>query len=205
MEPLGTTGRYRFPAAARLDKPGVQRLLDSGKRLGGAGTAPWSARVSGTGNALTRLAIAVPKRFVKSSVDRNRLKRIVREAFRQHPGRHASLDMLVQFNGVAKSIDRNQLYQAREAITRLLGRAAEKAAQRLTKMSLLAKALLVLIRGYQYALSPYFGSQCRFSPTCSHYATEAINRYGAIKGGFLASKRILRCHPRNPGGYDPIP
>ena len=65
--------------------------------------------------------------------------------------------------------------------------------------------LIALIRFYQIALSPYFGSQCRFSPTCSQYAREAITRHGALKGTWLAGARLLRCHPWHPGGYDPVP
>ncbi len=68
------------------------------------------------------------------------------------------------------------------------------------------KVLLALIRFYQRAISPYFPARCRFRPTCSAYAMEAINKYGAAKGGWLALKRFCRCHPfsrRDP--YDPVP
>lgn len=72
-------------------------------------------------------------------------------------------------------------------------------------MSLMAKLLLLMVRAYQYVLSPYFGTQCRFTPTCSHYAADALKKYGAIKGGYLTTRRLLRCHPWHDGGYDPIP
>ena len=63
-----------------------------------------------------------------------------------------------------------------------------------------------LIRFYQVCLSPLKGGpSCRFTPTCSQYALEAIEKYGALKGGWLALKRILRCHPFHKGGYDPVP
>lgn len=65
--------------------------------------------------------------------------------------------------------------------------------------------LIAVIRAYQYLLSPWWGSQCRFSPTCSHYAVEALERHGALMGSWLAAKRILRCHPWSAGGYDPVP
>lgn len=65
--------------------------------------------------------------------------------------------------------------------------------------------LIGAIRVYQIALSPYFGSQCRFTPTCSEYAKEAIIRHGALKGSWLAVRRIGRCHPYHPGGHDPVP
>jgi uncharacterized protein len=72
-------------------------------------------------------------------------------------------------------------------------------------MSFLARILIKLVRAYQYLLSPLIGSQCRFTPTCSHYAAEALQKHGAIKGSFFASGRLLRCHPWCDGGYDPVP
>ena len=66
-------------------------------------------------------------------------------------------------------------------------------------------ALLLLIRFYRAAISPLFPPSCRYVPTCSQDAMEAIGKYGAAKGGWLALKRILRCHPFHKGGYDPVP
>jgi putative membrane protein insertion efficiency factor len=62
-----------------------------------------------------------------------------------------------------------------------------------------------LIRGYQRLLSPSLGKNCRYTPTCSQYAYEAIGRFGVFKGGAMATKRIARCHPLHEGGYDPVP
>jgi putative membrane protein insertion efficiency factor len=67
------------------------------------------------------------------------------------------------------------------------------------------RLLLLAIRGYQIALSPFFGTQCRFYPTCSHYAAEAITTHGALGGTWLAIKRVLKCHPWHEGGVDPVP
>lgn len=64
--------------------------------------------------------------------------------------------------------------------------------------------LIFFIKIYQKFISPITKPSCRFYPTCSEYAIDAINKYGFIKGSFLAIKRILRCHPFNPGGYDPV-
>jgi uncharacterized protein len=61
------------------------------------------------------------------------------------------------------------------------------------------------IRFYQLAISPMMPAACRYYPTCSNYAIEAIDKYGAMKGGWLAVRRILRCHPFRPGGFDPVP
>ena len=65
--------------------------------------------------------------------------------------------------------------------------------------------LLFLIRVYQLTLSPFLGRHCRFTPTCSQYAAEAVERYGALRGTWLALKRLGRCHPFCAGGYDPLP
>ena len=67
------------------------------------------------------------------------------------------------------------------------------------------KLFLALIRFYQRAISPYTPAACRFTPTCSQYAVEAIELHGAFKGGALALRRILRCHPFGKSGYDPVP
>jgi hypothetical protein len=64
---------------------------------------------------------------------------------------------------------------------------------------------LLMLRGYQYAIRPLLGANCRFYPSCSDYAREAIERYGVLKGAWLALRRIGRCHPYHPGGFDPVP
>jgi putative membrane protein insertion efficiency factor len=71
--------------------------------------------------------------------------------------------------------------------------------------SFIAGALVGLIRVYQVAISPILGPRCRFYPSCSHYAIDAIRLHGGARGGWLAVRRIVRCHPLNPGGYDPVP
>jgi putative membrane protein insertion efficiency factor len=68
------------------------------------------------------------------------------------------------------------------------------------------KALLLLaLRGYQYAIRPLLGANCRFHPSCSDYAREAIDRHGALRGCWLTLRRLGRCHPYHPGGFDPVP
>ena len=82
-------------------------------------------------------------------------------------------------------------------------RLLRRAAQLFT--ALLKNMMILLIMFYRRAISPLFPPCCRFVPTCSQYALEAVRRYGPFKGGRMAVRRILRCHPFNPGGYDPVP
>lgn len=67
------------------------------------------------------------------------------------------------------------------------------------------KGMLVMLRFYKREISPMLPPCCRYTPTCSEYAMQAVEKYGAVKGGWLAAKRILRCHPFHEGGYDPVP
>ncbi|MFA7240180.1 MAG: membrane protein insertion efficiency factor YidD [Sulfuricellaceae bacterium] len=69
----------------------------------------------------------------------------------------------------------------------------------------MSRILVWLIRGYQYFISPYLGPSCRYTPTCSEYASQALTRYGVFKGGWMSTKRLCRCHPWRHGGYDPLP
>jgi putative membrane protein insertion efficiency factor len=64
---------------------------------------------------------------------------------------------------------------------------------------------ILLVRGYRFAIAPVLPKSCRFTPSCSAYAEEALHKHGLLRGLWLAAKRILRCHPFHPGGYDPVP
>ena len=87
------------------------------------------------------------------------------------------------------------------------GKAASSTIGRATRLVLRLPAftLVFAIRGYQVMLSPLLPSSCRFIPSCSAYAVEAVQRHGALRGGWLAARRIGRCHPFHPGGFDPVP
>ena len=72
-------------------------------------------------------------------------------------------------------------------------------------MSPAARALLAVLAGYRRWVSPLLGPRCRFAPSCSAYAVEAVERHGALRGSWLAVRRLARCHPFHPGGHDPVP
>lgn len=75
----------------------------------------------------------------------------------------------------------------------------------MAKTRLLQKILVAVITAYRYCISPLLGNHCRFTPSCSQYTQEAITQWGVMRGLGLACRRILRCHPWHPGGYDPVP
>lgn len=72
-------------------------------------------------------------------------------------------------------------------------------------MSIFSYPLIFIIYVYRYTLSPLIGNQCRFYPTCSHYAEEAVKKHGAWRGSIMAIRRLFRCHPWHEGGFDPVP
>lgn len=72
-------------------------------------------------------------------------------------------------------------------------------------MTIMARLLIWIVKAYQLVLSPFFGQQCRFYPTCSQYAIEAIQKHGALRGVYYTVRRLFRCHPWCDGGHDPVP
>jgi putative membrane protein insertion efficiency factor len=68
----------------------------------------------------------------------------------------------------------------------------------------MARIVILILKAYKYLLSPFLPQGCRFTPTCSVYSMDAIKRYGTVKGLYLSLRRILKCHPFHPGGYDPV-
>ena len=71
-------------------------------------------------------------------------------------------------------------------------------------MQIVRQTVVALLQGYKWAISPLIPPSCRYAPTCSEYAMEAVERYGVLRGGFMAAARVLRCHPFAKGGYDPV-
>lgn len=86
-----------------------------------------------------------------------------------------------------------------------MNRRAVSATEARPVVRLPSRLLAAVIRGYQRFVSPAFPPSCRFHPSCSQYALEAITRHGALKGSWLAVRRLARCHPFHPGGFDPVP
>lgn len=74
-----------------------------------------------------------------------------------------------------------------------------------TLLQILSLPFILLIKLYQWIISPWLGQKCRFTPTCSHYAVEALKKYGPVKGLWLTIKRVSKCHPWGGHGYDPVP
>ena len=89
------------------------------------------------------------------------------------------------------------------ALTGRAGRATTGALRFLVRLP--ARLVVALLRVWQYLVSPVYGPTCRFYPSCSAYALEAVDRHGLVRGGWLALRRLGRCHPWNPGGVDPVP
>jgi len=69
----------------------------------------------------------------------------------------------------------------------------------------MSRLAIIMVRFYQFFMSPLLGANCRYYPSCSHYAVDALRKYGFFRGTWLSLRRLLRCHPFHPGGYDPVP
>ena len=139
------------------------------------------------------MGLAIAKKCARRAVDRNRLKRLVRESFRLERLGLPGLDLVVMCRRDA--VDGGQ--SATSGLTdQTLGAHSG---------TIMRKVLIGLIRVYQYLISPLLGNHCRFYPSCSHYAAEAIETHGALRGSWLALRRLSRCHPWHEGGIDPVP
>lgn len=155
-------------------------------------------------DAAASILISVPKKRFKRAVKRNLVKRQVREAYRKN--KHLLLDALA-------SRDKNWsllLYGWTIIFTlRPRWRKSEEIALSYSRKSGMKKIfsylLLLPVYFYRGYISPMTPPSCRFVPTCSEYAIEAIKKYGPFKGLYLAVRRILRCHPWGGSGYDPVP
>ena len=149
--------------------------------------------------AAASILISVPKKRFKRAVKRNLVKRQVREAYRKN--KHLLLDALASQNKrliiAFIWLDNHIHSSAEEAAVSYSGKAGMK--------KILSYLLLLPVYFYRGYISPMTPPSCRFVPTCSEYAIEAIKKHGPFKGLYLAVRRILRCHPWGGSGYDPVP
>ena len=139
------------------------------------------------GEESNQLGISVSKK-VGNSVVRHHIARLMREIFRLNNEKiETGLNIIVVARTAAAASDYKQIEVK-------------------LKMKIIKKTMILMIRGYQKYLSPLKRyTHCIYTPTCSQYAIEALEKYGVFKGTWLACKRILRCHPFAEGGYDPVP
>lgn len=173
------------------------------------------------------ILVSVPKKYFKHAVDRNLLKRRIREAYRLNKGLLQSMPARVEFmllyqkRRIATFAEIEEI--VKKALERILAEACAEASPEACATAVAADnsknapqgcslarrvataPLVLLVRFYQICISPLKPSCCRFTPTCSQYALEALRKYGVFKGTWLAIKRILRCHPWGGSGYDPVP
>ena len=173
------------------------------------------------------ILVSVPKKYFKHAVDRNLLKRRIREAYRlnkellQNMPARVEFMLLYQKRRIATFAEIEEI--VKKALERILSEVCAEASPEACATAVAADnsknapqscslarrvataPLVLLVRFYQICISPLKPSCCRFTPTCSQYALEALRKYGVFKGTWLAIKRILRCHPWGGSGYDPVP
>jgi len=165
-----------FPRDARLlEAAGYGQVFKRNKRLT---NRYWIVLAHRSGSDHSRLGLAIAKKRAKRAVDRNRIKRIARESFRHNR-------VLLKGYDYAN----HSIHYGLNWSTKSNGH---------TRM-------VRLILFYQRWISPLSPPRCRFYPSCSEYALDAIKLHGTLKGSYLATKRVCRCHPLSAGGYDPVP
>ena len=179
---MSTPNRYTLPKLERLNS----RILIEKLFTGGSKSLPaFPLRivympVEGEHLPAVSLLISVPKKRFKRAVKRNRVKRQIREAYRK------------QTASICRS--RRKSTETYPADCRKTG-----------MKKLLTYLLLLPIYFYRNCISPFTPPSCRFTPTCSQYAIEALKKHGPFKGMYLTIRRLLRCHPWGGSGYDPVP
>ena len=145
---------------------------------------------------------SVPKKFHKRANRRNLLRRRAKEAYRLNKG------LLLAEGGKTAAVDVALIYSSKEIVPyKTVENALRGFFNRLRSVCKRAAALplIAVVKFYQLCISPFTPPSCRFTPTCSQYAVEALRKYGPVKGGWLTLKRLARCHPWGGSGYDPVP
>ncbi len=194
----------------------------------GAVLARYSFNQQPSDSAANKVMTVVPKKLFKKAVDRNLLKRRLREAYRRNKELlpPCCAHICFQYN-VKEKLRYAQIEDAVKSILKTIAeqkpddsknpsedgsepdkqgaenKPGSKFPSTLKKIAIFP--FVILIKFYQVCISPLKPATCRFTPTCSQYAVEAFRKYGPFKGFWLAAKRILRCHPWGGHGYDPVP
>lgn len=151
------------------------------------------------GLAQARLGVIVGRAYDKRSTRRHTFKRLVREAFRLRKHRLGGFDVLI----------RARQPEAEALLNQQLAEVLDERAMKIentpvARRSIMSRPVRALMRAYQLTLSPLLGPRCRFYPSCSTYAMQAVQRHGVARGLVMAAKRLSKCHPWHPGGYDPV-
>ena len=152
-----------------------------------------------------RVGVVAGKK-VGTAVERNRVKRLVREFFRRNKDRVAPFDRLRdrREEGGARFAVCPRGDRIEHPVGTPEGGRSEALSRSPLRRPIWRDVVIGIIKAYKILVSPLFGPTCRFYPSCSTYASDAISIYGLGHGGLLAIKRLLKCHPFHPGGYDPI-
>jgi putative membrane protein insertion efficiency factor/ribonuclease P protein component len=185
-EPFGTPTSFLFPKTARILRTAdFRKTYNEGKRFTARCFAAFCLRVQREPDQGPRVGFTVPRAFGKA-VLRNRVKRRIREALRMRlPEVAPEWDIVINPRRPAIAAPVEEL---RREVDRLVAQ----------------KAVIATLRFYKRFLSPVLPSACRFSPTCSEYMMEAVEKYGAVRGVGRGLLRLLRCHPLHAGGFDPV-
>lgn len=157
---------------------------------------------------LARLCVIVGRRYDARSTRRNRFKRRVREHFRLAQASVHGFDVVIRARQpVSEMLLEKELQEALAELSRRCDARRNLTENKCgeTNQGVIARSALRVIDVYRTLLSPLLGARCRFYPTCSSYAREAILEWGILKGTGLAMRRIAKCHPFHSGGYDPVP
>ena len=136
--------------------------------------------------------MSIAARILRRAVDRNRVRRLIRESFRVHQLSLPPLDIVIGVRAGVLAVDNARLRSSLEKLW-------------LEDIGDMRHLIALLIRAYQLGISPLLGARCRFYPSCSQYALEAVRAHGSLRGAALALRRLARCHPFHAGGYDPVP
>ena len=228
--------RNRFSKKERLkSKKQIQELMTQGRRFGAHPLMCRYLFISSPNERGCKVMISAPKRLFKRAVDRNLLKRRIREAYRLNCNTlynkllnsQKSIGINISLAYISKEIV--DYKQVETAVVKILShieshidsasieepkqepqqepgqKPQPQAAKTNIVKRILSAPFILLVKFYQKCISPYKPSSCRFTPTCSQYAIEALKKHGPIKGLYLATKRVLRCHPWGGSGHDPVP